>query len=321
MKKRLIGTLLMGALFVSSTSVFVSCKDYDDDINNIVATKADKTALDEAKKALQDEISGLKTQLETVKGQITTLTNTKADKTEVEAVWASLNPLIQKAAALETRIGEAEAAINSINALLGGQLTGDLAGKTYKQALEDTWAKAKAASDAAGEALTQIEALKSALDDPTTGLKAVVADLQGQVEALNAYKAKVDAIQADYLKAADKTELVNKINALEAALNTKITDLQTTLTNAIADAKTDAINTATANANAYTDQKLVEVGVTITNLTTEMQTLSGKVDETAALVNTLNVYVRQALRGLVFWMDSYYQGVEATDTPHPTPYA
>ena len=33
MKKRLIGTLLMGALFVSSTSVFVSCKDYDDDIN------------------------------------------------------------------------------------------------------------------------------------------------------------------------------------------------------------------------------------------------------------------------------------------------
>ena len=313
MKKRLIGTLLMGALFVSSTSVFVSCKDYDDDINNIVATKADKTALDEAKKALQDEISGLKTQLETVKGQITTLTNTKADKTEVEAVWASLNPLIQKAAALETRIGEAEAAINSINALLGGQLTGDLAGKTYKQALEDTWAKAKAASDAAGEALTQIEALKSALDDPTTGLKAVVADLQGQVEALNAYKAKVDAIQADYLKAADKTELVNKINALEAALNTKITDLQTTLTNAIADAKTDAINTATANANAYTDQKLVEVGVTITNLTTEMQTLSGKVDETAALVNTLNVYVRQALRGLVFWMDSYYQGVEATD--------
>ena len=80
MKKRLIGTLLLGALFVSSTSVFVSCKDYDDDINNIVATKADKTALEETKAALQTEINGLKTRLETVEGNITMLTNNKADK-------------------------------------------------------------------------------------------------------------------------------------------------------------------------------------------------------------------------------------------------
>ena len=35
MKKRLIGTLLFGALVVSSSSVFVSCTDYDDDIKSL----------------------------------------------------------------------------------------------------------------------------------------------------------------------------------------------------------------------------------------------------------------------------------------------
>jgi hypothetical protein len=35
MKKRLLSSLLLGALLVSSTSVFVSCKDYDDDISNL----------------------------------------------------------------------------------------------------------------------------------------------------------------------------------------------------------------------------------------------------------------------------------------------
>ena len=37
MKKRLIGTLLLGALTFASTSVFVSCSDYDDDISNLQA--------------------------------------------------------------------------------------------------------------------------------------------------------------------------------------------------------------------------------------------------------------------------------------------
>ena len=145
MKKRLIGTLLLGALMVSSTSVFVSCKDYDDDINNIVATKADKTALEETKAALQTEINGLKTRLEGVEGQIATLntkvaelSNGKADKfTEngktynLQDVWNALNPLLQKEQELRTRLTAAESAITDINNLIGGQLSN---GKTYKEA-------------------------------------------------------------------------------------------------------------------------------------------------------------------------------------------
>jgi Uncharacterized protein conserved in bacteria len=324
MKKRLIGTLLMGALFVSSTSVFVSCKDYDDDINNIVATKADKTELQQVKTALENEISSLKTQLSAIEGQITTLTNNKANKlpdgSDLVDVWNTLKPLLEKTSNLEASIAQAESAIANINSLLGGKLEGDLTGKTYKEALELTFAKVAAVSADLTTQMAKIEGLEDALNNPTTGLKAVVADLQSQVSALDAYKAKIDAIQADYLKAADKTELLNKIDAVKTELQGKIDALNTTLTAAIATAKSEANTYADGKASAaldaaksYTNAELEKVGITITSLTNDMQTLSGKVDETAALANNLNVYVRQALRGLVFNMDSYYQGVEATD--------
>ncbi len=35
MKKRIFGMLLMGAMVIASVSMFTSCKDYDDDINNL----------------------------------------------------------------------------------------------------------------------------------------------------------------------------------------------------------------------------------------------------------------------------------------------
>ena len=44
MNKRFLSTLLFGALFIASTSMFVSCKDYDDDIKNL-QTQIDKAAL------------------------------------------------------------------------------------------------------------------------------------------------------------------------------------------------------------------------------------------------------------------------------------
>ena len=38
MKRKIFSTLLMGAFFIASMSMFTSCKDYDDDIksNNLM---------------------------------------------------------------------------------------------------------------------------------------------------------------------------------------------------------------------------------------------------------------------------------------------
>ena len=49
MNKKFLSAILFGALMVSSTGTFVSCKDYDDDIDNLqeqinkLATKEDMT--------------------------------------------------------------------------------------------------------------------------------------------------------------------------------------------------------------------------------------------------------------------------------------
>ncbi|MCR5578861.1 MAG: hypothetical protein K6F74_06585, partial [Prevotella sp.] len=48
MKKRFFGILLMGAMVVASMSTFTSCKDYDDDIQNL------KEAIDANSKQIQE---------------------------------------------------------------------------------------------------------------------------------------------------------------------------------------------------------------------------------------------------------------------------
>jgi peptidoglycan hydrolase CwlO-like protein len=314
--------------------MFTSCKDYDDDINNIVATKADKTELQSVKQALEDEISGLKDQLQTVNGQITNLTNKKADKftedgTEynLETVWTTLKPLIEKEANLRGRLGLAEEAIQGINTLIGGKISDSeyfKDCKNYYEALEKVWAKCAALDTQLGEAVGRIEGLEADLNTPTTGLKAVVADLTEQVNILNGYKARVETIEADYLKQADKQELITKINNEVETLNGKIATLRTDMETAVAGAKAYALEQATEKANAaeanaiaaakkYTDDGLAKMGLRVDSLAKVTKDLSDRLDNAFQLINDLNVYVRQALRGLVFNMDSYYAGVEATD--------
>ena len=54
MNKKILSALLMGAFFIASTSMFVSCKDYDDDIKNLQAQIDKNTA---AINAIQTKIN------------------------------------------------------------------------------------------------------------------------------------------------------------------------------------------------------------------------------------------------------------------------
>ena len=51
MKKRIFGMLLMGAMVVASVSMFTSCKDYDDDINEL------RSLIDKNAKAIDDIVA------------------------------------------------------------------------------------------------------------------------------------------------------------------------------------------------------------------------------------------------------------------------
>lgn len=319
---------------VSSTSMFTSCKDYDDDINNLVVTKADKTALEEAKQTLENEISGLRQQLSEAEGKITTLTNNKADKFKVgdetynlETVWNQLFPLLQRVSNCETQIGEHETAINAINEMIGGKISESdyfKDCKNYQEALIKTYALAAAASQQAGENLTAINELKTKVNDPVTGLAAVYTDLQGQISALSTLKGRVDVIEGDYLTSTDKQDLLTKIQNLadtvaahEALIYTAIQNAENTA-KAYAETKaSEAQAEALRLAKEYTNGKFDDLAQALADSTKmlkdEQQKLSDRIDKNFGLINTLTVYVKQTLRGLVFRMDSYYQGVEATD--------
>ena len=86
MNKKFLSAILFGALMVTSTGTFVSCKDYDDDIENLQG-QIDKLAT-------KDELSS----------QISTL------QAALNAAAANANAAVEKATAAEKAAAEAEAA-------------------------------------------------------------------------------------------------------------------------------------------------------------------------------------------------------------------
>ncbi len=237
----------MGALLVSSTSVFVSCKDYDDDINNIVATKADKTELEKAKADLEAEIGNLKSRLSTAEGNIqtltsdlTTLTNSyndflagdfatvkgkvstlegnvadlqsgKADKATYAGRIFNLIDEIERAVAaenaLDSRLQTAEQTLISINQTLAQKLDKE----EFDDSIKSIYGQLEALSTGLGGALERIGALEQGLKDSCLAHRAVLADYKQQLIALNDFKADFNANYKDKI-----TDAYTKANTIYA---------------------------------------------------------------------------------------------------------
>ena len=160
MKRKYFSVLLMAAMTVASTSMVTSCKDYDDDINNV------QTQID----AANDLIKKLDTQASTLQTAVTTAQST-ADAAKTAA---------------------AEAATAAKNA----QATGDkalAAAKTAEAAAEAAKAAAAEAQKAAIEAATkQVNDLKAeiqtALDNKVdvATFNTAVAKLEGDIAGIDA---------------------------------------------------------------------------------------------------------------------------------------
>ena len=160
MKRKYFSVLLMAAMTVASTSMVTSCKDYDDDINNV------QTQID----AANDLIKKLDTQASTLQTAVTTAQST-ADAAKTAA---------------------AEAATAAKNA----QATGDealAAAKTAQAAAEAAKAAAAEAQKAAIEAATkQVNDLKAeiqtALDNKVdvATFNTAVAKLEGDIAGIDA---------------------------------------------------------------------------------------------------------------------------------------
>ena len=154
MKRKIFSKLLMVAVVIASVSAFVSCKDYDDDINNLQKQIDAKAAI---------------AQIESLQSQLTAA-QTAAQKAQTDATKA----LADAAAAAKTA-GDAataktlEDAIAKVNA-------------AAEKAATENAAAIKAAADAAAAAGTDAAAAKTAADEAKAAAEKAAADAQKAIK-------------------------------------------------------------------------------------------------------------------------------------------
>lgn len=211
MKRKYFSVLLMGALTIASVSTFTSCKDYDDDIDNL------QSQIDKA--GLQSDIDALKTQLQdaasTASAAKTTAESALA-KANDAAVKADVEKAIQKVEVTANKAATdvATAISNAANAQTtadGAQKAADAAAKAAKdaqkqadQAVKDAAAAATTANAAAKQAdfekaLERIGNLETSrvtadkLDEKLTQLKEELLGADGDKETIGSLTVKVNA--------------------------------------------------------------------------------------------------------------------------------
>ena len=293
MKRKFLSFLMLGALVIASTSL-TSCKDYDDDIQNLQNQITNNlNALNEAKTELNAKIATLQGRIEAAEAQIAAnktaidglRTDVNKNAAAIEKLQGQVADNTAKIAALEARMATAEQAIKDINALIVDLQNNKVDKSEFNEKITDIYGKLEAIETNLGNALKRIEGLEKGLEDEIAARKAVEADLAQQKTALANLEKRVKAIEDDYLKAADKAELQKKIDDAKKALQDQIDALKNRMT--------------TAEGNIETLKKNLEA-------------LSKKVDALQAEVNVLNVLVKNSLRSLVFIPEGYYHGIEAT---------
>lgn len=285
---------MFGALAVASTT-FTSCKDYDDDIKDLqTQIDAISPALESTKTALQQEISNLKSELQAKDAELATLIQQAKDAANSAAADAAANAdaisqeivrAMAAEAALEASIDAAETALTNVNNTIADLKSGKLDKSEFEAKLVEIYAAVESVrTDLGKEIKANYDELKKGLDDEAIARKAVADDLAEQVKALEKLDARVKAIEGDYLKAADKKALEDKIAAAQKLLQDQVDKLKT-------DVSTNASDIAT--------------------LKDSVKDIYDKITEINGEIAVLNVFVSGQLRSLVFKPQVYYWGVEA----------
>lgn len=190
MKKKIFSTLLLVAFALASTSMFVSCKDYDDDINknaaDISALRSElQTRLAECKSNCDAEHAKFLTEHQSLAGYAK-LSDIPTDYVSLSALQAELANYV-KADAIQS-------ALDYIKTLQDKGLTADgLAELGTKVAAID-------------------EALLKLLGNPEIDKAAAAAEnLKNQIDALNLYK---EALQKENIDPDKLVELLKKVEGI-----------------------------------------------------------------------------------------------------------
>jgi len=260
MKRKYFSALLMGALTIASVSTFTSCKDYDDDIDNL------QSQIDKA--GLQSDIDALKTQLQDA------ASTASAAKTTAESALAKANDAADAAVDVEKAIKAVETtankAANDVATAIGNAANAQTAADGAQKAAEDAAKAAKAAQDQADKAV------KDAAAAATT--------------------ANAAAKQEDFVKALERIGNLETSRVTADKLDEKLTQLKEELLGADGDKET--IGSLTVKVNAYkgavdelysavTSVELVKAYSGVNGFTSDLNVINGLSPLTVGMLHGL----------------------------------
>lgn len=258
MKRKYFSALLMGALTIASVSTFTSCKDYDDDIDNL------QSQIDKA--GLQSDIDALKTQLQDA------ASTASAAKTTAESALAKANAAAVKA--------DVEKAIQKV------EVTANKAATDVATAISNA-ANAQTTADGAQKAADAAKAAKDAQKQADQAVKDAAAA---------ATTANAAAKQADFEKALERIGNLGTSRVTADKLDEKLTQLKEELLGADGDKET--IGSLTVKVKAYkgaveelysavTSVELVETYSGVNGFTSNWNTTNGITPLTVEMLHGL----------------------------------
>jgi hypothetical protein len=256
MKKKLFSKLLMGAVLLASMSSFVSCKDYDDDIQNLQEQIN--------KRALLDDVSALQKQLASVSG-----TAQSALTTAEEALTLGKNAATAEALAAvkSTADKAAQDVVIAIQKADDAAAAAAKAQSTADQGVSDAAAAAKAAADAAQAAKAAKTTADKAVEDAAAAaaVAAAAKDAASKAATKEELQAALTRIGKLETEIATANGLADRVKALEEQIKSLPTTASTTVTyveavvaedgtiteKSVTSSVEEAVARAHARANAY----------------------------------------------------------------------
>ena len=246
MKRKFFSKLLMGALLVASVSSVVSCKDYDDDINNLQAQidkRATITQLEEMQSKLSASIQAAQATADTALAKA----NAAATKEELKSAIDEVNRKAEEAAkkvaeeiqAVADSAAEAKAAANKAQESADkAQASADKAQEAADKANEAA-AKAQSTADTATELAKKAQEAVDKIEIPDVSgfqneeqvkkLISEYAQAKGEYVLASELKEQLDKIKEQIENLTNSEEFEKIKNKIEL-LNTMINELYTAVT-------------------------------------------------------------------------------------------
>ena len=325
MNKKIINGALLGLLVVAAPACsFVSCKDYDDDFaairKEIAANKADLVTV---KNDLNGQITTLKGQLDAANKKAAEIEAKLADyakksdldpyakKTDLDATNATvqaqatqLQNALANIATLETKVKGLEEAKAQLQTLIDG--------KVDKTAFNDKVAEIASKIQAAQGSVTTLETtLNTKVGELVAADQALSDRINAQKAVIDAFEARLHAVETKNFLSAEQIAALNKITTLEQGVadnkkaaadnKAKLVDLETELgkvKSELADVKTKLADRPTK----------AEVEQMIKDQVDPIKEQIVKINE------RLNFLEYNLLVGLELIPDSYYRGIEAIES-------